>query len=720
MSVVGFDLGNQNAYIAVARAGGIDVLINDYSLHATPTCVSFGPRSRLMGVAARSGVSTNIKNTVLYFKHLIGRKFDDPIAQRFLQHVPCKSLKGPNGEILFEINYLNEVHRLSVEQITAAFLVKLKLITEAQLGSRVTDVVISVPLFFTDVQRQALLAAGQVAGLNVLNIVNEDVAVGIAYGIYKKGSLPKVGEPPKLVAFVDAGHSAITASLMEFHERQVRVREAVYDMEVGGFHFDQVIRDVFHQEFQKKFGVDAKTNPRAWLRLLDESEKLKKQMSANTTQIPLAIECFMNDVDVNGRMGRAEFEEKSEPLFQRIRNLLSQLIQRSGVDVKDIAEVEIIGGSSRIPFIKQIVAHFFNREPKTTLNADDVIARGAAMQCAILSPSTKVMEFNVLNTQNYSICVNYINSENKHVTQTVFKRSDDFPFARTLSLHKTEPFTISAFYENPNEIPQLQPQIGTWQVTNVTKPVDADFRVVRVRLSLDQNGVFKVCRALYDEVQQGVEEDEVSQEDEKMDTTETNKDANADPNVKQDQQPNEDGKEADEDAEVGGKKKKTLPKKPKKIVVELPIQKLEGYNIQLDAFIQFEKHMQQVDMNERLTSDAKNAVEEYVYSMRDKLCEQLAEFVTEQESEQFRELLTKTEDWLYGDGEDASREEYEKKLAELREVIEPPISKRQREKADKEEIERNLAAEQERQKNGQKAAGDENGTQPVVEEPMDS
>jgi molecular chaperone DnaK (HSP70) len=153
---------------------------------------------------------------------LIGRKYDDPLTQSFLQHVPCPVSRGPNGEILFEVNYLGQKHHLSIEQITAAFLVKLKMITESQLGSRVVDCVISVPPYFTDVQRQSLLQAGHIAGLNVLNIVNEDVAVGIAYGIYKKGQLPAPTEKHgKLVAFVDVGHSATCVSLMEFHERQV-------------------------------------------------------------------------------------------------------------------------------------------------------------------------------------------------------------------------------------------------------------------------------------------------------------------------------------------------------------------------------------------------------------------------------------------------------------------------------------------------------------------
>ncbi|CAD5211635.1 unnamed protein product [Bursaphelenchus xylophilus] len=688
MSVVGFDFGNQNAFIAVARAGGIDVLINDYSLHATPACVSFGNKNRQMGVAARQGVSTNFKNTVMNFKHLLGRKFDDPVVQKYAEFIPAPLARGPNGDVVFDVNYLGERLQVTPQQITAAHLTKLKQITESQIGGTVSDVVISVPPAWSNDQRLALLEAGQIAGLNVLKVVNENTAVGIAYGIYKKGLLPGPEEKPRLVAFVDVGHSTVSASLMEFNERQVRVRASTYDDHVGGLHFDNVIREHFRNEFIQKYKIDAKTNPRAWQRLLDEAEKVKKQMSANSTAIPLNIECFMNDVDVSAKLSRAEFEQLADPLFQRIRNLLSALLQDSGIqNLQDIAEVELIGGSSRIPFVKQIVAHAFNREPKTTLNADDVVARGAAMQCAILSPTVKVTDFHVIDSVNYNITIDYLNKENQQVTQQIFKRNDDFPSFKSLPLHKVEPFTIAAQYENPQEIPYSEPKIGTWLVNGVTKPADADYRVVKVKLGVSLNGIFTVQKAMYEEkIEEEVEEP-------------------------MDAQPPQETKE--EEKKEQPEEPKPKQKRIRKVVHELPVEKIAGRNVDLTQYIEFEKRMQQNDLNEKLKADAKNAVEEYVYSMRDKLCEQLAEFVTEEESERFRGLLTETEDWLYGDGEEAERDLYEKKLAEIREVIEPPISKRQREKQDQEEIERNL-------REAEKEFQAEKLNEPRVEEPMDT
>lgn len=169
-------------------------------------------------------------------------------------------------------------------------------------------------------------------------------------------------------------------------------------MSVGGLFFDEIICDALNKEFIKKYKIDARKNPRAWLRLLDESEKLKKQMSSISTKIPLNIECFMDDKDVSVQMQRSEFEELAEPLFENIRNLLRRLIEKSGLQIEEIHEIELLGGSARIPHIRQIIASFFNREPKTTMNLDEAVARGAGLQCAFISPNIKVKEVNINET----------------------------------------------------------------------------------------------------------------------------------------------------------------------------------------------------------------------------------------------------------------------------------------------------------------------------------
>jgi molecular chaperone DnaK (HSP70) len=678
MSVVGYDFGNLNCYVAVARQGGIDVLTNDYSLHATPTCVSFGEKSRTMGVAARQQVNTNFRNTVINFKHLLGRKFSDPVTQLYKKFVPCEIIQLTDDNIGLKINYLGETRTLTPEQVTAAFLTKMKTITENSLGERVNDCVISVPYFFSDNQRRALLAAGKIAGVNLLKIVNEPTAVGIAYGIYKGSSLPAEKEAPKKVAFVDVGHSCVQASVMDFNDRKVKVLGAAHDLTVGGLFFDELIREYFHAHFLKTYNLDARKNPKAWLRLLDESEKLKKQMSANKTAIPLAIECFMDDKDVKGAMERSQFEELAEPLFQKIRNMLARLLENANVKKEEIHEVEVIGGSSRIPYIKQIIANFFNREPRTTMNLDEAVARGSGMQCAILSPSFKVKEFHVVDKNLFDIKLRYEGSKGV-LEQVIFKRHDEFPLGKKLTVEKMAGFNLEAFYVNPESLPYPVDFIGRWTVHNVEPTSDGQPRLIKVKARLNANGIFSVYGAETTELQ--------NVDDMEDEEPETDSKANGDNKEK-----HNDDKTAQGDVKSAENEPAKKEKKPKKVIVEFPVQEQVPYSLNLDECIALEKEMQSVDWRMKQTSDSKNALEEYCYNMRDKLTESLAAYVTADEVLSFQSQLAETEEWLYGDGEEATKEKYDDKLHNLRNVIETPINQRRGEIEQKEREE--LAAAQ--------------------------
>uniref|UniRef100_A0A1I8EI82 DnaK protein n=1 Tax=Wuchereria bancrofti TaxID=6293 RepID=A0A1I8EI82_WUCBA len=381
MSVVGFDFGNVNSFIAVARQGGIETIANDYSLRATPSCVAFTTRGRSMGVAARQQLNTNIKNTIINFKHLLGRKFSDQVTQKYRKFMPCEMIQLPNDDIGLKVQYFNEERVFTPEQVVATFLVKLKDITEnSSHGMRnVTDCVVSVPFYFADAQRRALLTAVRIAGLNCLQILNETTAVALAYGIYKQ-DLPAENEPPRIVAFIDVGHSAAQAVLVAYNKGKLTVLGATYDLEVGGLAFDDVIREYFSKLFYDTYKIDVTSNKRAWFRLLDECEKIKKQMSTNSTSIPLNIECFMNDMDVTGKMQRSQFEELAQPLLDRVRILLTNLLRESGKKAEEVESVELVGGTSRIPAIKKITFEVFGKEPKTTMNQDEAVARGAFLR----------------------------------------------------------------------------------------------------------------------------------------------------------------------------------------------------------------------------------------------------------------------------------------------------------------------------------------------------
>lgn len=394
MVVIGFDLGNAAAYIAIARDGGIEVLTNDYSLHATPSCISFGPKDRCMGLAAKQQLSVNLKNTVINFKHLLGRTGRDPLVQAIIKYIPCEIVHLPDDKIGLKVNYLNKEKVFTPVQLMACFLVKLKQITHASTGSPITTCVFSVPYFLGQKERIQFLSAAKIAGINVVKIISDHAAVGIAYGMYKNESLPAEDKPPKIVVFVDAGHSCVQASIIAYNNKKAAVLGAAHDSSVGGLFFDDCIREHFRKQFETNYKIDAAKSPRAWQRLLDECEKIRKQMSGNSESIPLAIECFMDEIDVSGRIKRSEFEKLADHLFQKVEGILCKLFELcSDVKLDDISEVELIGGCCRIPRIKQTVADFFKRDPKTTMNLDDAAARGCALQAALLSPTVIIKDF---------------------------------------------------------------------------------------------------------------------------------------------------------------------------------------------------------------------------------------------------------------------------------------------------------------------------------------
>ncbi|KAE9416466.1 hypothetical protein Angca_009880, partial [Angiostrongylus cantonensis] len=231
---------------------------------------------------------------------------------------------------------------------------------------------------------------------------SDENALALAYGIYKQDP-PEDSAKARYVVFLDVGHTSSQASLVAFNKGKLQMLGTTYDLSTGGLWLDDLLREHFRIMFKENYGIDAKESPRAWLRLLDECEKLKKQMSANQTSIPLNIKCFPYDKDVSGKIQRSEFEELAAPLFGKIKNVLLRLLDENGVKNENVDEVEMIGGSRRIPFISRIVQEVFNKDAKTTMNLNEAVARGAAMQCAILSPAFREREFSTKDSQPYRV-----------------------------------------------------------------------------------------------------------------------------------------------------------------------------------------------------------------------------------------------------------------------------------------------------------------------------
>uniref|UniRef100_A0A665UMF2 Heat shock 70 kDa protein 4-like n=1 Tax=Echeneis naucrates TaxID=173247 RepID=A0A665UMF2_ECHNA len=662
MSVVGFDLGFQSCYVAVARAGGIETIANEYSDRCTPSFVSFGPRNRSIGAAAKSQVVTNSKNTVQGFKRFHGRTFSDPYVQSSKTNLVYDLAQLPSGSTGIKVMYMEEERVFSIEQVTGMLLTKLKETAESALKKPVADCVISVPSYFTDAERRSVIDAAQIAGLNCLRLMNETTAVTLAYGIYKQ-DLPAPEEKPRIVVFVDLGHSGYQVSVCAFNKGKLKILATAFDSELGGKDFDDILVNHFCEEFAKKYKLDVKSKPRALVRLYQECEKLKKLMSANSSDLPLNIECFMNDIDVSGKLNRGQFEEMCAGLLAKVEGPLCSVMEQAKLKKEDIYAVEIVGGASRIPAIKDRISKFFGKELSTTLNADEAVARGCALQCAILSPAFKVREFSITDVVPYSISLKWNSAAEEGLSDCeVFPKNHAAPFSKVLTFYRKEPFTLDAYYNNPKELPYPNAAIGQFLIQNVVPQASGESAKVKVKVRVNVHGVFSISSASLVEViktaegEEPMETDQTAKEEEvcvRSTLGTTTEDTKQD--KKNDQPPQ-------------AKKPKVKTK-----MVELPIENNLHWQLSskvLNMFVENEGKMIMQDKLEKERNDAKNNVEEYVYDMRDKLHGVLEKFVNEAVNA-FSLKLEDTENWLYEDGEDQQKQVYIDKLAELKKIGQP-------------------------------------------------
>ncbi|KAF7704366.1 heat shock 70 kDa protein 4L [Silurus meridionalis] len=693
MSVVGFDVGFQNCYIAVARSGGIETIANEYSDRCTPACISLASKNRTVGNAAKSQMITNFKNTVHGFKKFHGRAFDDHFVKSEKSKLPYSLHKLANGSTGIKVRYLDEDKVFTIEQVTAMLLTKLKETSESALKKPVVDCVISVPSFFTDAERRSVIDASQIAGLNCLRLINDTTAVALAYGIYKQ-DLPNPEEKPRNVVFVDIGHSSYQVSIVSFNKGKLKVLATAFDPYLGGRNFDEVLVEYFCEEFKGRYKLNVKDNPRALLRLYQECEKLKKLMSASSSELPLNIECFMNDIDVSGKMNRSQFEELCAQLLMRVEAPLKAVIEQSKLSRDEIYAVEVVGGATRIPAIKERISKFFSKDVSTTLNADEAVARGCALQCAILSPAFKVREFTITDVVPFPITLRWKSSTDEGVGECeVYSKNHAAPFSKVITFHKKEPFDLQAFYSTSQDLPFPDTAIGRFIIQNVVPQSDGESSKVKVKVRVNVHGIFSVSSASLIEKQKGEPED-VQMEMEPTVQNESRQEEQTKMQVDQDSQSeqlSEDGKAQGFNTKDGASPEKqeqgagSSKPKTKAKSFELPIFTCTVRQLDrelLSNFTEEERKMIVQDKLEKERNDAKNAVEEYVYDLRDKLCGIYEKYITEEDSNRLTLVLEDTENWLYEEGEDQLKEIYLDKLSELKRFGEP-IEERYREQEER-------------------------------------
>ncbi|KAJ0881312.1 putative Heat shock protein 70 family [Helianthus annuus] len=678
MSVVGFDLGNESCVVAVARQRGIDVVLNDESKRETPAIVCFGEKQRFLGTAGAASSMMNPKNTISQIKRLIGRPFSDPELQQDLKALPFAVTEGPDGFPLIHAQYLGETKTFTPTQVMGMVFSNMKTIAEKNLNAAVVDCCIGIPIYFTDLQRRAVMDAAKIAGLHPLRLMHETTATALAYGIYKT-DLP---ENEQLnVAFVDIGHASMQVCIAGFKKGQLKILAHSFDRCLGGRDFDEVLFQHFAEKFKIEYKIDVFTNARACLRLRAACEKLKKVLSANP-EAPMNIECLLDDKDVRGFIKRDEFEQISTSILERVKKPLEKALSEAQLTVDNIYAVEVVGSGSRVPAVIKILTEYFGKEPRRTMNASECVSKGCALECAILSPTFKVREFQVQESFPFSIALTWKgsaqesqngNAENQQ-SSIVFPKGNHIPSVKALTFYRTGTFSVDLQYADVSEL-QAPPKISTYTI-GPFQATQGDRAKVKVKARLNLHGVVSVESA------QLIEEEEVevpvSKEPSKMDVDKAPADvasANETDVNMQDAPVTENGAQeaGDNPVQMEADTKVEVPKKKVK-KVNIPVSELiHGAMLAADVEKAIEKEFEMA-LQDRVmeeTKDKKNAVEAYVYDMRNKLHDKLHEFVTEPEREAFIAKLQETEDWLYEDGEDETKGVYIAKLDELKKQGDP-------------------------------------------------
>ena len=388
------------------------------------------------------------------------------------------------------------------------YLSKIKQTAAGELKLPVSDVCLSCPPWFTDVQRRALIDAAEIAGLKPLRLLNDTTAAALGWGITKL-DLPGPEEPPRRVCFIDIGHSNYTVSIIEFKKGELAVKSTAWDKNFGGRDFDKALVDHLAKEFKGKYKVDIMTHGRALARTIAAAEKTKKILSANQ-QAPVNIESLMNDIDASSMITRQEFEAMIEPLLARTHLPLEQALAQAKLTKDDIDVVEIVGGASRLPALKDRIQQFFGKNLSFTMNADEANARGCAFSCAILSPVFRVRDFAVQDIISYPIEFAWEKAPDipdEDTSLTVFNKGNVLPSTKILTFYRKQPFDLEARYAKPEDLPgSINPWIGRFSVKSVKADGKDDFMICKLKARVNIHGVLNVESGYYVEDQEIEEE----------------------------------------------------------------------------------------------------------------------------------------------------------------------------------------------------------------------